>query len=192
MNDQPASVVDQETAVAAELVLMAKAHVVRSSGAFTKAWAEQSKLLKVPSGYYQLRDAPMRPLPVQKPRPPLMLGAHGPKMLRIIAEYADTWNSFGTVDEMRERNAILDEHCVAIGRDPSTIVRSLYGWAALMPVDPWASTAAYEDMVYRDSTDDGFDADMIDDFTPGSEFELQEESQRLGHPSQVACGARDS
>src|SRR5439155_7113679 len=32
----------------------------------------------------------------------------------------------------------------------------------------------------RDSTDDGYDADMIDDFTPGSEFELEEEAQRLG------------
>src|SRR4029079_7986675 len=39
--------------------------------------------------------------------------------------------------------------------------------------------AAYEDMVYRDSTDDGFDADMIDEFTPGSEFELEEEAERL-------------
>lgn len=40
--------------------------------------------------------------------------------------------------------------------------------------------AAYEDMVFRDSTDDGFDADIIDDFSPGSEFELEEEAQRLG------------
>ena len=40
--------------------------------------------------------------------------------------------------------------------------------------------AAYEDMVYRDSTDDGFDADIIDEYTDGTEFELEEESQRLG------------
>jgi hypothetical protein len=40
--------------------------------------------------------------------------------------------------------------------------------------------AAYEDMVYRDSTDDGFDADLIDEFTDGSGFELEEEAQRLG------------
>jgi hypothetical protein len=48
---------------------------------------------------------------------------------------------------MRERNAILDEHCAAIERDPTTIVRSLYGWASLMPADPWASVDAFEDMV---------------------------------------------
>ena len=40
--------------------------------------------------------------------------------------------------------------------------------------------AAYEDMVYRDSTDDGFDADMIDEGGLISEFELEEEAQRLG------------
>ncbi|HEY3394235.1 MAG TPA: hypothetical protein VGK58_16095 [Lacipirellulaceae bacterium] len=39
--------------------------------------------------------------------------------------------------------------------------------------------AAYEDMVYRDSTDDGYDADIIDEYTDGSEFELEDESQRL-------------
>ncbi len=32
--------------------------------------------------------------------------------------------SFGTVDEMRERNQVLDEHCAAIGRDPDEIERS--------------------------------------------------------------------
>jgi len=97
--------------------------------------------------HYQLQDAPMRPRPIQQPRPPLMLGAHRSRMLRIVAQYADAWNSFGTPDEMRERNAILDEHCAALGRDPSTIVRSLYGWAALMPADPWTSVDAFEDMV---------------------------------------------
>ena len=54
-----------------------------------------------------------------------------------------------TVDEMRDRNAILDEHCATIGRDPKTIVRSLYGWAAMMPHDPWESLGAFQDMVGR-------------------------------------------
>ncbi|MBV9602020.1 MAG: LLM class flavin-dependent oxidoreductase, partial [Chloroflexi bacterium] len=51
--------------------------------------------------YYQLNEAPTRPKPVQRPRPPLVLGGHRPRMLRIIARYADTWNSFGSVDQMR-------------------------------------------------------------------------------------------
>lgn len=99
--------------------------------------------------YYQLEAALSRPQPQQRPRPPLTLGAHGPRMLRIVAEYADAWNSFGTVEEMRARNEILDEHCTALGRDPSEIWRGLYGWAALMPTDPWASLDAFHDMVGR-------------------------------------------
>jgi hypothetical protein len=70
-------------------------------------------------------------------------------MLRVVAEYADRWNSHGSVDELRERNAILDEHCLAIGRDPSSIIRSLYGWAALMPADPWESVDAFHEVVGR-------------------------------------------
>jgi F420-dependent oxidoreductase-like protein len=99
--------------------------------------------------YYHINEAPMRPAPIQQPRPPLMLAGHRPRMLRIIAEYADTFNSFGTVDEMRQRNTILDEQCAAIGRDPKSIARSLYGWATMMPADPWASTNAFEDMLGR-------------------------------------------
>ena len=99
--------------------------------------------------YYQVREAPFRPPPVQRPRPPLTLGAHGPKMLRLVAQFADRWNSYGTTDEIRERNARLDEACAAIGRDPETIIRSLYGWTLKLGVDPWESPAAFEDVVGR-------------------------------------------
>ena len=111
--------------------------------------------------YYTLRDAPLRPRPVQQPRPPLTLGAHGPRMLRVVAEYADAWNSFGTVAEMRQRNAMLNEHCAAIGRNPHSIVRSLYIWPASMGEDPWQSVDAFEDMVSR-YADAGIDEFLVD------------------------------
>ena len=111
--------------------------------------------------YYTLRDAPLRPRPVQQPRPPLTLGAHGPRMLRVVAEYADAWNSFGTVAEMRQRNAMLNEHCAAIGRNPHSIVRSLYIWPASMGEDPWQSVDAFEDMVSR-YAEAGIDEFLVD------------------------------
>ena len=115
--------------------------------------------------YYRLRDAPNRPGPVHRPRPPLMIGAKGPKMLEIVARHADNWNSSGTVEEVRERNRILDERCAAIGRDPGEIVRSLYGWAAIMPDDPWASVEAFQDVVgrYREAGIDEFIIDQPPD-----------------------------
>ena len=100
--------------------------------------------------HYQLTDAPFRPRPVQSPRPPLTLAAHSPRMLKIIAPYADRWNSMGTPEEMKERGGRLDEACAAIGRDAGEIVRSLLYVPAIMPEEnPWASVAAFEDFVGR-------------------------------------------
>src|SRR5215207_586244 len=100
--------------------------------------------------YYQLTDAPCRPGPIQTPRPPLTLGAHGPVMLRIVARHADRWNTVGTVDQMRERNKRLDDACAAIGRDPKSILRSALYVPAQMPEEnPWASVDAFTDYVGR-------------------------------------------
>jgi len=99
--------------------------------------------------HYSLSNAEFRPGPVQAPRPPLTIGAHGPRMLRLCAKYADAWNSFGSVDEVRDRNRVLDEKCAEIGRDPNSIVRSLYFWVARAGLDPWQSVDAFEEMVGR-------------------------------------------
>ena len=103
--------------------------------------------------HYQLKEARLRPRPVQSPRPPLTLGAHRPRMLAICAQYADCWNSFGTVEEIAERNRLLDEACLVIGRDPAQIIRSFYGWASSMAAqglpDVWSSTGAFEEVVGR-------------------------------------------
>ena len=100
--------------------------------------------------YYQLTDAPCRPGPIQTPRPPLTLGAHGPIMLKIVAKHADRWNTVGTVDQMRERNKRLDDACAAIGRDPKSILRSSLFVPAQMPEEnPWASIDAFTDYVGR-------------------------------------------
>ena len=100
--------------------------------------------------HYQLHEAPFRPAPVQHPRPPLTLAAHGPKMLRFIAPYADRWNSIGTTEELRSRNARLDDACATIGRDPREIIRSLLYVPAIMTAErPWDSPEAFHDFVGR-------------------------------------------
>jgi alkanesulfonate monooxygenase SsuD/methylene tetrahydromethanopterin reductase-like flavin-dependent oxidoreductase (luciferase family) len=97
--------------------------------------------------YYQLREATSRPHPVQQPRPPLLLGAFGPRMLKIVARWGDAWNAFGKPDEMRERNELLDHYCAELGRDPNTLTRSLYYWAVDKSQDPWASVQSFHDFV---------------------------------------------
>jgi alkanesulfonate monooxygenase SsuD/methylene tetrahydromethanopterin reductase-like flavin-dependent oxidoreductase (luciferase family) len=112
--------------------------------------------------HYQLAEAAFRPGPVQRPRPPLTLGAHGRRMLGIVARKADSWNSFGTPEQIRDRNAILDEHCGRIGRDPSEILRSLYYWTARAEEDCWTSLDAFHEMVgrYREAGIEEFVIDM--------------------------------
>jgi F420-dependent oxidoreductase-like protein len=74
--------------------------------------------------YYQLRDAPLVPKPVQQPLP-LMIGGGGEKVtLRITAKYADEWNVWGTVDILKHKMTVLDQHCDDVGRDPADIERS--------------------------------------------------------------------
>jgi alkanesulfonate monooxygenase SsuD/methylene tetrahydromethanopterin reductase-like flavin-dependent oxidoreductase (luciferase family) len=97
--------------------------------------------------YYQLKNAQSRPGSVQKPRPPLVIGAFGPRMLKIVATYGDTWNAFGTPAEMRERNQMLDDYCRELGRDPDTLDRSLYYWVPKSDADPWASKQAFNDVI---------------------------------------------
>jgi len=63
------------------------------------------------------------------PRPdglPIMVGAAGPRMLRLAAELADDWNAgLRTPDESGQLIAALEEACRVVGRDPATISRSV-------------------------------------------------------------------
>jgi alkanesulfonate monooxygenase SsuD/methylene tetrahydromethanopterin reductase-like flavin-dependent oxidoreductase (luciferase family) len=45
----------------------------------------------------------------------------------VVAEHADIWNcpTRGSAQEFRDKSAALDDHCAAVGRDPSGIVRSV-------------------------------------------------------------------
>jgi F420-dependent oxidoreductase-like protein len=80
--------------------------------------------------YYTLTDAIANPKPVQKPYPPIWIGASGATTLRLVARHADVWNiAGGDPERVKELTAMLDEACGAVGRDPSEIRRSLqFGW----------------------------------------------------------------
>lgn len=76
--------------------------------------------------YYSLQDASFSPKPLQKPHPPILVGATGENIaLGIVARHAQMWNSFGTPDVFRHKIARLEDHCERIGRDPATIEKSV-------------------------------------------------------------------
>ena len=81
--------------------------------------------------YYQLKDAVCEPKPLQKPHPPIWVGGNGPKKtLRVAALRADVWScdvwptNVKAMDKAYELSQRLDDHCAAVGRDPSSIRRA--------------------------------------------------------------------
>ncbi len=57
---------------------------------------------------------------------PLLIGGLGQKLtLGVTARHADLWNGWGTPDEVRHLNGVLDQHCIAAQRDPSDVVRTV-------------------------------------------------------------------
>lgn len=67
------------------------------------------------------------PKPVQKPHPPIITGGRSARLLRITAKHADLWNiPGGDIEDATSRSALLDRYCDEVGRDPSSIVRSMH------------------------------------------------------------------
>jgi probable F420-dependent oxidoreductase len=56
---------------------------------------------------------------------PILIGGSGPKVtLKLVAQYADMWHSFGDADTYHTKNEILLGHCADVGRDPAEIERT--------------------------------------------------------------------
>jgi alkanesulfonate monooxygenase SsuD/methylene tetrahydromethanopterin reductase-like flavin-dependent oxidoreductase (luciferase family) len=78
-----------------------------------------------PGGRYAFDALRLDPPPVQ-PHLPIMIGGSGErKTLRIVAEHADIWNAFGTPDELAHKDEVLRGHCADVGRDHTTIERTV-------------------------------------------------------------------
>lgn len=87
--------------------------------------------------FYTLHEARNEPKPVQKPRPPIVIGGRGERRtLRLVARYASMWDALfvgDELDEWRRLRDVLWGHCADVGRDPGEV--SLSSHLALGP-DP--------------------------------------------------------
>ena len=103
--------------------------------------------------HYQVKEAYCLPRP--EPLPPVMLGAFRPKMLRLAARYADWWNVSSTgIASYQRMVRELEQACVAVGRDPSTLKRTWVGGCACAATQAQAETLAGG--LYSASDDDDF------------------------------------
>ena len=93
--------------------------------------------------FYAARDLEQRPVGPRRGQIPIMMGAKGPKMLRLAALHADTWSWYveerSELVEFAPRLAALEAACLEAGRDPASIGRS-----AGIVVEPTDITGAAE------------------------------------------------
>ena len=99
----------------------------------TQAFANQ--VVDFEGSHYAVRDMPIVPGPVQRPRPPIVVGGVGEKYtLPLVARFADVWNvPTYALGELERKVKVLRSICAEIGRDPAEIVLSVEAVLALAP-----------------------------------------------------------
>src|SRR6266404_3937570 len=75
--------------------------------------------------YYQVRGAINQPRGVQQPHIPLLIGGGGEKVtLKLVAQYADACNVGDDPASVKQKLAVLKQHCETVGRDYESIHRT--------------------------------------------------------------------
>jgi alkanesulfonate monooxygenase SsuD/methylene tetrahydromethanopterin reductase-like flavin-dependent oxidoreductase (luciferase family) len=115
--------------------------------------------------YHRARQLEIRPRGPRPGRIPLMLGGHGPRTMRLAAQYADIWSAFATESSLPKwfepMLGQIEEACLGEGRDPGTLGRSI--GVFVEPTDE------------RSAEDDGFGVPIA-----GSPAEIAETISQFG------------
>jgi probable F420-dependent oxidoreductase len=81
--------------------------------------------------YAEARDCELLPHGPRQGHLPLLVGASGPRMLRLAAQYADCINTGYDIDDPEQKQRrVIDAACADVGRDPATLLMSLPLWVA--------------------------------------------------------------
>ncbi|HWS44623.1 MAG TPA: LLM class F420-dependent oxidoreductase [Acidimicrobiia bacterium] len=85
-----------------------------------------SRLRNLEDALLIIMDRFSRLEPPPRGRLPILVGGSGEKVtLRLVAEHADAWNSFGPPENFARKNAVLDDWCARVDRKPSQIERTV-------------------------------------------------------------------
>jgi alkanesulfonate monooxygenase SsuD/methylene tetrahydromethanopterin reductase-like flavin-dependent oxidoreductase (luciferase family) len=97
--------------------------------------------------HFSVKNATLLPRPVQKPHPPIWIGAAGEKrMMPIAARYADVWHTYIDPASMAAKSQRFSAMAEAAGRDPSAILR-----ASSLSLEDDADTIARNIDAWRDA-----------------------------------------
>ena len=93
--------------------------------------------------HYQLEQTLCVPQPLSRPHPPILVAGGGEKKtLRLVAQYADACNLFGSAETVRAKLDILKQHCETLGRNYGTIEITTLG-----TVDPQPGKTSSKDVI---------------------------------------------
>jgi alkanesulfonate monooxygenase SsuD/methylene tetrahydromethanopterin reductase-like flavin-dependent oxidoreductase (luciferase family) len=101
----------------------------------TQAFADE--MVDFVGKHYTVKDMPIVPGAVQRPRPPIVVGGVGEKYtLPLVARYADVWNvPTYALGDLEHKVGVLRSICADIGRDAGEITLSVEAVMALAPDD---------------------------------------------------------
>lgn len=86
---------------------------------------DPTKKVSYEGKYVKATDLFLNPQPVQRPRPPILIGGGGEQLtLRVVARHADIWHGFGDKDSLKRKIALIDGYARGYGRDPNEIAKS--------------------------------------------------------------------
>jgi probable F420-dependent oxidoreductase len=115
---------------------------------------ERLRALEAALPRIEARLGTLKPPPVREPLPILIGGAGEKVTLRLVAEHAALWNSFGPPERYAKKNAILDEWCGRVGRDPEEIERTILIEPDDLQVDAYLEAGATHLIVGLGTTGD--------------------------------------
>lgn len=99
-------------------------------------------------------DLLARPRGPRRGKIPIMLGAHGPRTMRLAARHADIWSGYATESSVpgafEPMLQALDQACADVGRDPASLGRSI--GVVVEPTDESGAEAADMGVPIRGST----------------------------------------
>lgn len=98
----------------------------------------EASLLRIRARLDRLNPPPLGDLPI-------LIGGAGEKVtLRLVAEHAQMWNTFGPAASFAAKNRVLDEWCGRVGRDPAEIERTvmLFDAGEVARVDDYLAAGA--------------------------------------------------
>ncbi|MGH8999708.1 MAG: LLM class F420-dependent oxidoreductase [Acidimicrobiia bacterium] len=85
-----------------------------------------SRLADLEAGLPRIAERLSQLNPPPAGRLPILVGGGGEKVtLRLVATYADAWNSFPPLDTYAHKMGVLDRWCEKVGRDPNAIERTV-------------------------------------------------------------------